>query len=311
MISVVVCTYSRAESLGRMLDSLRQMRVPPELEWELIVVDNNSTDNTRAVVEEFAQTSSLDVHYVFEPKQGLSNARNTGIANARGEIIAFTDDDVRVSPEWLAEIVRTFKEFDCMGVGGKSIPMWDGAEKPAWLVTTGPYRLPGAVLLDLDLGDDPRPVPFPPFGVNMAFKRSAFERYGLFRTDLGVCGAARLGGEDIEFGRRLLGGGEKVIYSPGAVVFHPVDKGRVSKAYFLHWYFNCGTAWVRMEGTPREAVLWFGVPRYMFRGLLENCVKWLAAFDNDRRFFYKMRSYFVLGQIAGCRKLGREGTLAP
>src|ERR1700730_18373678 len=124
-ISVVLCTYNRASSLGKTFESLRQMTVPPVLKWELIVVDNNSADNTYAAVTEFARTSGLNLRYVFESKQGLCHARTTGVANARGEIIAFTDDDVQVSPEWLQELKRTFSEFDCMGVGGKSIPAWN------------------------------------------------------------------------------------------------------------------------------------------------------------------------------------------
>src|SRR6266576_376499 len=123
-ISLVICTYNRAFSLGRTLESLRQMSVPRDLEWELIVVDNNSTDNTRAVVQKFARTAGLTISYFFEAKQGLCHARNAGVANANGEVIAFTDDDVRVAPQWIRELAATFRQFDCIGVAGKSVPAW-------------------------------------------------------------------------------------------------------------------------------------------------------------------------------------------
>lgn len=306
LISILICTYNRAGSLCRMLDSLQKISAGPEIAWEVVVVDNNSSDNTHAVVEEFAKTPGFNVRYVFEPKQGLSHARNTGVATAKGEIIAFTDDDVRVSPGWLAELVSTFSEFDCMAVGGRSIPAWDGLSKPAWLVTEGPYKLGQGPLLEFDLGEEPKPTYVPPWGVNMAFRKSAFEKYGLFRTDLGVAGSGRLGGEDTEFGRRLIRAGEKVIYSPGAAVFHPVERARARRAYFLTWHFNYGRGCIRSEGWPGEAVLWFGVPRYLFRQLLTNAWYGLASFRRAKRFYFTAQTMRSLGEIVEARKLHNE-----
>ena len=233
MISVIVCTYNRASSLGKTLESLRQMTVPPDLKWELILVDNNSTDSTREVVGEFARTSEFRVRYVFEPRQVLCHARNTGVANANGEIIAFTDDDVQVAPEWLRELGSAFKEFDFIGVGGKSIPAWDGLARPAWLVTNGPYCLSSGPILDFDLGDEAREIPMAPWGLNMAFRKSAFDMYGTFRTDLDLSGSGGLLGGDTEFGNRLMRAGEKLLYVPRAVVFHPVERQRITRNYFL------------------------------------------------------------------------------
>ena len=306
MVSVVICTYNRAESFRTTLESLARMEVPADVSWELIVVDNNSTDDTSAVVKELGQTSGINIRYVLERKQGKSYALNSGIKESRADIIAFTDDDVKVSPGWLAEIVRTFRDFDCMGVGGRCTPAWDGLPKPAWLLTEGPFRLSGGPLLDFNLGEDTHPTQVPPWGLNMAFRKSAFEKYGLFRTDLGVSGSSRLGGEDTEFGFRLLKASEKVIYSPAAIVFHPVQSDRVRKAYFLSWYFNNGRLCIRVWGWPAEAVLWFGIPRYIFRSLLENCAKWLISFDSPRRFYYKAQVWESLGKIAETRRLLRQ-----
>jgi glycosyltransferase involved in cell wall biosynthesis len=297
MISVIVCTYNRASSLAAMLQSLAQMSVPSDLDWELIVVDNNSLDKTLAVVVEFQRLSGLNVRYLFEPKQGLCHARNRGIAESAGEIIAFTDDDVRVATDWLQELVGTFREFDCMGVGGKSIPAWNGLAKPTWLVTNGPYCLSRGPLLDFDLGSEAKEIQYPPWGVNMAFRKAAFEKCGGFRTDLGVSGSGGMLGEDVEFGKRLLNSGEKIAYSPGAVVFHPVEPHRATREYFLQYYFKVGKTEIRLEGWPQGAALYFGIPRYMFRTLLERCKTWLFTVAAEERFYRKARVYSLVGQM--------------
>jgi glucosyl-dolichyl phosphate glucuronosyltransferase len=306
-ISVVLCTYNRASSIGKSLESLRQMSLPPDLKWELIVVDNNSTDDTRAVVTEFARTSGLKVRYVFEPKQGLCHGRNTGVVSASGEIIAFTDDDVHVAPHWLRELALTFKEFDCIGLGGKSVPAWNGLAKPDWLVTSGPYCLSRGPILDFDLGDKAKEIRVAPWGLNMAFRKTAFERFGLFRTDLDVLGSGGLLGGDTEFGKRLLNLGEKIVYSPKAVVYHPVAQPRITKNYLLLYQHRLGRTAVREEGGwPSEAVLYFGAPRYIYRSVLMNCANWLFAFDKKKRFYYKARVYCLFGYIAEGRKMQRE-----
>jgi glycosyltransferase involved in cell wall biosynthesis len=305
-ISVVICTYNRSQSLRGTLASLAEMEVPSNLSWELIVVDNNSADDTRAVIEEIGWTSGLKVQYVFEGKQGLSHARNAGVRAAEGEIIAFTDDDVRIDPHWLGELANAFKEFDCVGVGGKSIPAWDGLTKPEWLISDGPYRSGPGFLLGFDLGEDPTPTKVPPRGLNMAFRKSAFDKYGLFRTDLGVVGSKRMLGEDTEFGTRLIKAGERVVYAPDAVVRHPIDPRRLTKSYVLSHYFAGGRTSVRMEGWSGEAVCYFGVPRYRFRELATTLVKWIIALDAKKRFYFKLQVYEFAGWIYEAFRLSRE-----
>lgn len=306
MISVVLCTHNRASSLRRTFESLRQMVVPPDLCWELLIVDNNSTDSTRDEVQAFAANSGLNVRYIWEPRTGKSYALNRGIGEARGESIAFTDDDVLVSPEWLRELVCTFHSFDCLGIVGRCIPAWDGLTKPNWLVTTGPYCLSRGPLLDLDLGDEAKETQVAPWGLNMAFRRIAFEKYGVFRTNLGPSGAGRVLGEDTEFGMRLLRQGEKLVYSPRAIVRHPVHPDRITKRYFLRYYFNNGRAGLREERWPTGAVLYFGVPRYMFRSLLGKCSKWLFSLGSEKRFYRKAQMYSLVGQMAEARASHRE-----
>src|SRR5713226_1937808 len=306
MISVIVCTYNRSESLRKTLGSLAQSR-PPGAPWELIVVDNNSTDDTAEVARTLAAASNLNLRYVFEVNQGLSHARNAGIRAARGDIIAFTDDDATVDARWLCELQKAFDQFDCVGVGGKIVPVWT-SQKPSWLELDGPHALMRAVL-DFDLGEEPRElnISTAPFGANMSFRKVAFERYGFFRSDLGRKGKTLMGGEDTEFCTRLLRAGDRLVYAPKAVVYHPVAEERLKKRYFQSWYFNYGRYMTRVPGFAENAVLYVGVPRYLFRCVLTDFFKWLFSFDSQRRFRHKLQLCLSLGEISEAHRISKEG----
>ena len=305
MTSVIICTYNRSDSLKTTLDSLAQMTVPPDLSWELIVVDNNSNDRTREVVEEFAATSGLNVRYDFEGRQGKSYALNRGIEGAKGEIIAFTDDDVAVDKFWLFHLTEVFERYGCLGVGGRVVAVWDAA-KPSWLQEEGPYALASAIV-SFDWGEEVCDAVEPPIGANMAFKKEVFAEHGVFRTDLGKMGNGRMIiCEDFDFGRRLLNKKQKVVYTPKAVVYHPVAKERIRKAYFRSWYFNWGRARVRREGLPKRAVYYFGVPRFFFRTITENFIRWITTLEPKRRFYHELQAYLVAGMIVETRRLSAE-----
>jgi glycosyltransferase involved in cell wall biosynthesis len=303
--AVIICTYDRAARLRQALQSLAEMRVLAKLAWEVIVVDNNSNDNTREVVEEFARKSRLCVRYVFEPKQGLSHARNAGVAHAKSEIIAFTDDDVLVSPEWLSEIVRTFEECDCIAVAGKIIPAWGDSAKPNWLLITGPYRLGAGLILGFDLGNERQSISYL-LGANMAFRKSAFERFGIFRTDLGMCGSALILGEDSEFGNRLTRAGETIAYSPTACVFHPVKRERLTKPFILSWYYQAGRSSALVDGISNECTCYLGVPRHLLRRLFITVLKWCLSLHTGRRFYYKAGVYQECGRILELHRRSRS-----
>lgn len=302
MISLIICTYNRCESLKVTLNSLAQLSVPPDLAWELIVVDNNSEDDTRSLVEDFAQRSGLDVHYVRETQQGQSYARNKGIRTARGNLIVFTDDDVTFDKSWLSQIRYTFANSDALGLGGKIIPLWM-TPKPQWYYDSKPYSL-GNVIVQFDLGDRVCETTQTPFGANMAFRKEAFHKYGFFRTDLGRTKNILIAGEDSDFFRRLIKAGERVIYTPHAIVYHPVEKARANKTYVQSWYFSFGRAQIRTEGVPNDAVRYFGVPRYMFRMLTAGAVKWFFAFESKNRLRHKVQVYCIAGMITEARKAG-------
>src|SRR5687768_7630800 len=148
--SIIIPTYNRADELRQTIRSIARLTVAGE--WELLIVDNKSTDHTRAVVEQESAAFPATLRYLFEPEQGRYAAINTGIRAAQGDIIATTDDDARVEPDWLTRAAAGLDAIGCDYVGGKVLPIWKAA-RPAWL----PHR-PGihwAVLALQDHGDKP------------------------------------------------------------------------------------------------------------------------------------------------------------
>jgi glycosyltransferase involved in cell wall biosynthesis len=294
-ISVVICTYDGAKRLPGVLESLQGL-VSPRQNWELIVVDNNSTDVTERVIEAFKRRGTLPLRYVFEPSQGHCYARNAGIRAAEGGIVAFTDDDVTVDSEWLAQVEQAFDASDCVAVGGKIIATWN-CPRPRWLAVADRYRLM-EVIVRFDMGEEKRPLTIPPFGANMAFRKAVFEKYGLFRTDLGRKGKSLVGFDDTEFCRRLLRAGEAIMYVPKAVVYHPVERKRLRKSYFLAWYFDYGRGSVLLNDSPADAVAYLGVPRSTLRESGFRLLKWLLSVGPHRRFYYKLEFWRSAGEIA-------------
>ena len=223
--SVVVCTFNRSESLRRMLKSLREAVIPDHLSCEFIVVDNNSDDDTRLVFKEIEKHYESKIRYVFEDKRGISHARNRGIREARGEIIAFTDDDVIVDKHWIQNIDKAFKEHDDVAcVGGKILPIWE-IPKPKWL-KSNLY----VYLALLDHGDSVAYMDKPDiWGANFAVKSEMFKKYGLFDSNLGRMPRKLYSGEETEFLQRLQNAGEKILYYPLSIIYHRIPAHRMSK----------------------------------------------------------------------------------
>jgi glucosyl-dolichyl phosphate glucuronosyltransferase len=297
--SIIVCTFNRCDSLAQVLESLLRMAVPAEMAWEILIVDNNSRDATKSVAESFVAHHPKRIRYVFEGKQGKSFALNTAIQEARGEILAFTDDDVTCDPHWLAELVAAMEKFSSCGVGGKIIPVWS-VPKPSWFEDTGPHRISPAIV-NFDFGDQPAQLNVAPFGANVAFRRTVFQKYGGFRTDLGLTAETRIGAEDTEFCRRLMKAGEVLYYVPEAIIYHPVEKSRTVKSYFEGWYLSRGKAFVREESIPEDAMRYLGVPRYLLGNLFRSAVKWFSSLSPKRRFYYKLEVYETIGRIQEAR----------
>jgi glycosyltransferase involved in cell wall biosynthesis len=227
-VSCVICTYRRPGFLAGALKSAIQQNLPAH-EFEIIVVDNNSGDETPDVVRELAKLSEAAVHYVFEPKQGLSYARNTGVAKSSSEIVAFLDDDAEADPGWLAGLLEIYDTVpDALAVGGKILPIWE-VERPKWI---SDERLRSLSLIDW--GDERRPLHWPEriIGANCSFRKETFREVGLFATDLGRRGEEMLGNEDTEIQERIHELNKLVFYNPDAIVYHRVPEERLTKEYF-------------------------------------------------------------------------------
>ena len=302
-VSLILCTHNRSESLRGVLAAVASQTGMDARTWEVVVVDNNSSDDTRAVVEAAAAASPVPIRYLFEERPGKSFALNTGIAATTGRILAFTDDDVQLAPGWLAALVAVMERFGCDGAGGAVIPVWR-SERPSWVADDGPYRMQAAIV-DFQHGDEPIVLESAPLGANSAYRRDTFERFGLFRTDLGHIGRRPLPCEDTEFARRVQRGGGELRYAPDAVVYHDVEPSRLDRRYFLEWYSARGRAEM-VEALPPPTSVWYAdVPRYLYRSLALAAARWTFSTDRARRFYYKLQTYQVAGAMAQARALRR------
>ena len=298
-ITVILCTHNRCRSLATSLESVAASELPTSIEWDVLVVDNNSRDQTREVVQAFCRRYSGRFQYLFEPQPGKSNALNSGVRKARGEILAFLDDDVTVEPTWLQNLTSNLHDSEWVGAGGRILPEKAFAP-PRWLALDGPYDL-GGVLALFELGDTPGKLELPPYGTNMAFRKKMFEKYGGFRTDLGPSPGSEIRNEDTEFGRRVMEAGERLRYEPSAVVYHEMPQHRLRKEYFLRWQFDYGRAQIRVK--IKRPDVW-GIPRHyisilnrLLHILPRKTMRWLLTSDPQERFFNKGSVFVTIGEI--------------
>lgn len=298
-VTVILCTYNRCQSLAKAMESIAASEVDESVEWDVLVVDNNSSDSTKEVVEDFCRRYPNRFRYMHEPSQGKSYALNSGIRAARGNLLAFMDDDVIVAPTWLQNVTAPLHSGEWSGTGGRILSQ-EMVSAPNWLPMDGPYDLSGMLAL-FDLGDQPRELDQPPFGTNMAFPKAIFEKYGGFRTDMGPCPGSEIRNEDTEFGRRLMAGGERLWYEPSAVVYHAVPENRLTREYLLKFWFDHGRARIRelpsrpdVMGIPRWCMT---IPKIAVTVLPVRVFRWLFALNPKRRFFYKGFVWMTFGQM--------------
>lgn len=308
-ITAILCTYNRCDSLAEALESLAASILPETCEWEVLVVDNNSSDRTREVVERFCQRYPGNFSYLFEPRQGKSHALNAGIRESHGDVLAFVDDDVTVERSWLQNLTSDLRSDKWAGAGGRILPKWP-CSPPSWFPENQWYGM--APLAMFDLGLEAGPLSDPPFGTNMAFHRRMFEKYGDFRTDLGPRPNSEIRSEDTEFGRRLLAAGERLKYEPTAVVHHAVPQKRLQREYFLTWWFDHGRTDIREAGAAGNGK-WCvaGIPLHLFRKLAVGVLRWMVTALPSRRFTYRLTVWLLAGRMVESYCQSRKGEPKP
>ena len=239
-LSIVIATFNRSAYLLRTLESLAGQTLPAQ-EFEILVVNNNSTDDTVARFGDFAaRYPGLNLRLVTEDGPGVSYARNRGIAETSAPLLVFIDDDERINPGFLRAYADFFDAHpDAVVAGGRIIAEYVTG-RPAWLskYTEMPIANP------MDFGDAVRPFPAGrvPGGGNMAFRRSAALRYGGFDPSLGRVGRMLIGGEENDFFERLMRGGETCWYVPGAVMWHIIPPEKLTESYFRRLCYNVGVS---------------------------------------------------------------------
>ncbi len=295
--SIVVCTYNRAESLKDTLAALARLEAPPTWTWEVLVVDNNSRDHTKQVVEALQQKWSR-LSYLFESSQGLSYARNRGITEAVGEVILFTDDDVLPEPDWMEATLAGLEKNSADACGGYIGPIWE-TPPPDWLTE----RFYGFLAVRTDRTDD-YPIESAsqaPFGANMAIRKALFDKVGLFDTSRGRKGKVLASGEDGEMFERILAAGYKAVFLGQSRVHHKVEAFRLTKRYFRRWRFQTSRNIAQSQGLAGDRRL-FNIPLFVFPQLMRAVMRMAwgrLTQPRDEAFNREIIVFHFLGLIQG------------
>ncbi|HRE73130.1 MAG TPA: glycosyltransferase [Flavobacteriales bacterium] len=227
-VSVIICTHNREMYLNRAMECVALQNADSSL-FELIVVNNNSTDSTDSICKEFrARYTNLNFSYIIEMEQGLSHARNRGIKEAKGDLIVFLDDDAFAEPDFVKNLIAFYDLHPpVLSTGGKTVPLFE-EEKPAWMSR---FLLP--LVAAMDLGPEARLFPkgWYPIGANMSFRKAAVELIGNFDVLLGRKGKNLQGGEEKDFFNRLKSKGHEPWYLPTTEVRHIIPASRMSINY--------------------------------------------------------------------------------
>ena len=307
-LDVILPTHNREALLRRTLDSLLRARRPVDLDLTILVVDNASSDGTRALVRSQAPRFGERLHYLFEPTPGKPYALNSGIAATRGDLIGLIDDDEEIDETWFECIAGAFADPEVDFIGGKCLPIW-GAPRPAWL---GDGYL--GVIGWVDPGAEPRSMdatyPGILMGGNAVIRRRSLEAAGPYSTALNRTGARLLGCEDEDMYHRLLALGARGRYVPGLVIHHDVPASRLTKRYFRRWCFWRGVSLgVLDRRRPRPVRYMLGIPRYMIgvavRGAIDSARPPFGRGEAARIFMNELAWWDLAGFAYGkhCQRL--------
>jgi len=304
MISVIISTYNRSRLLEKTLNSLAGINVSNDINWELIVIDNNSKDSTKQIVGYFIKQNKLPLRYVFEPQQGLSYARNRGISESAGEILAFIDDDVIVPDDWLMQVDRAFSQYNVDVIGGKAIlrfeqtiPSW-----VSWLDSETVKCFGSFDRGDKDIIIQNKKDGIPGIGANLCFKKNVFNIIGLFDVTTGRKGNKLLMGEETDLIRRVLLYGGKCVYFPKMYLYHLADSEKLSKRYVLRWKYRMGQ-WEAHTDKYNNNTMYekFKVLCWAFKKIITDIIilfGYLVVLEKKKSFMKKVNISEMAGYIS-------------
>lgn len=305
-VSILIPTHNRCDILVRSIESLRQLTIPPLTKVELVVVANGCTDDTVAKVEALQEAMPFSTRWVQEPKLGLNHARNRAVAEAKGNIIAFLDDDVWVEQGWLEGLLSVFNTKPADIVIGPVVLWWDAVEKPAWMDRRSEHLLSclhyGPKAFELKQAGQG-------IGANMAMRREVIERVGLFKSGMDRMGDEILSGGDTDFLARALALGERMFYAPQAEIKHWVAPVRITMAYLHAAAYGNGLARpFLLPELSRGAALWI-VLKAGLRAAGLRILEMLAMVCCCRkaRIHHHIRRMMSWGNVVGAWRRGIRG----
>lgn len=268
--SVAICTWNRVAVLRRTLASVAELRVPDGATWEVVVVDNGSTDDTAAAVDAFA--ARMPVRRVVEPTAGLSHARNAAVRAARGRWVLWLDDDAFPARDWLGAYAAAIARHpDVALLGGPILPRFDG-EPPRWLRDGLPVIANAFSLLDLGAEDRPLGDGVLPFGANYGVRADAQRRH-LYSPALGRVRGNAAGGEETAVARAILAEGAAGWYVPAARVDHLIAPERQTVRWLRRYYVGNAASAPPPPGAPTL----LGRPRWAWRRAVEHELRYRLA----------------------------------
>lgn len=303
-LTIAICTWNRAALLGMTLAAMRELSIPKGVEWEILVVNNNCTDDTENTIARYS--AQLPLRSIREPSPGLSNARNAAVKAAPGDYLLWTDDDVLVDKRWLEAYTAAFRLRPDVAIFGGPITPWFEETPPEWLLSLWP-RVSNAYAIR-DLGPDPIPLTEEalPFGANYAVKIPAHRHY-LYDPALGRNGSGMVGYEETNLIRAMLHDGFRGEWVPDARVSHFIPRERQDVGYLKRYFRGQGVYMAGQYETSRFLTL-FGCPRWLVRKACQDRLKY-----EFRRIFCKphvwiedlITSSLSWGMLQGIRQRGQ------
>lgn len=301
-LSIIVCTYNRCQFIEKLLNKFEGCYQENDLDWELLIIDNNSIDETKETVEKFKMRNK-HIRYSIERKQGLSNARNHGIDMSYGKYLFFMDDDALPDPCFLTDAFKVINDLPhAQVIGTKVISYFP--DKPKWFATEGTYALRG-ILGIYDLGTNYKKIsqkdPLP-IGSGMLVKKSWIQTIGGFDCHIGVKGDTTITGrgEDTDLMMNAMISGAIMYYSPIPKVHHYPDLNRYNIGRLREMFF--GTGYFSKLTNEENMIKILGIDRYLFKSVFVYYFKSIVSFfcaNLKASVYYKTRFWLDLGRLAG------------